>query len=130
MSRSPGRPARAEAHSSFIHFTRSCSMTVILHPKLTAPGQVRVWLGVTSTSTSPPNVTWSVGGQPAQPMVIRPLQDARTPSLDDGSSPRVYSGVFEFSAPPGALLDVTAVIAGEPEQTLFARSLPATLPND
>lgn len=104
-------------------------MTLILHPRQSRAGNARVWVGLSGV-TSAPELQWRLKKEGAEqilsttPAAVRPLSSVRSHDLLEGSPPRVFAGIYEFSGlEPGVAYQVELDCAGQ-----IARCLVRTLP--
>ncbi len=104
-------------------------MNLVLHPRFTQSGSLRLWLGVFGQTTSP-TVQWLLDGKPRQPKVVNSLKSVRDQSLLRGNSERTFSGVYEFTGlRPNTSYTVEARTDGG-TASISARTLPAEIPRE
>lgn len=106
------------------------SANVVLHACAAGAGRLRVWLGARERTT-PPALSWSLEGQPAQPRALRPIQSVRSGPFLGGDSPRIFAGLYEFSVPgdEGRAFRVGVSVDGAPPVTSSLRVLPRAVPS-
>lgn len=93
---------------------------ISLFPMLAAPGKIRVWLGLCADSV-PASLSWQMNGQAVIPVVQRALTPLRP------GQRCVYSGIFEFTAPPAQNREACQLRVGFADgrwQELQTRPLP------
>ncbi|MDP1914795.1 MAG: hypothetical protein Q8L14_01030 [Myxococcales bacterium] len=107
-------------------------MTIALYPSMGDAAHLRVWLGVT-TQTSTPAPSWSFGpvgsaSKTVTPNVVRPWAPVRGAIPPSSGTARTFSGVFEVPVPPASGADRPAyrvsVTVGNETTSLVTRALP------
>ena len=106
-------------------------MTVLAYPMAAAPGEARLWVGVTNC-TKTPNVHFELDGAAHVPTAVRAMTSVRGGDLlTHESQPRVFSGVYKFSGldSHGASHSVRVRIGRDSAQATLA-SIPESIPRD
>ena len=107
--------------------------SLAVYPRVAPAGRVQCWVGAFHYAEAP-SLTWFVNDVEQRPTVVRPLASARPVSdgWADPDEPRVFTGLFEFTAPvivPGRPHRIRV----EPDEAMgdtvdAVRSLPKEIP--
>ena len=94
--------------------------SLVLYPRSAPADILRVWIGVFDAGAGPPNVTWTVDGNPVAAVPVRPL------TLAHNHGARSFTGVFDLAgrATPGTRHRISARVPGCDPAALTMRSIP------
>ena len=95
----------------------------------TAGDRLQVWIGVFGVATTP-SIQWFLNGTPVTPTIVVALHSVRSAELVSSSSPRAFTGVYEFTGlQPESSYTVKAQ-SGVQQASIEVRTLPNQLPTD
>jgi len=100
---------------------------ISLHQRVSAPGTLQVWAGVTGVAAAP-NVVWTFDGAPANPVVVRPFAPARVGAAANAGEARVFTSILSFNDQPAGVPHVIEAALGSVRVALEVRGVPAEVP--
>ena len=94
-----------------------------------AGDRLHIWIGVFGVTTPPP-IQWLLNGTPITPTTLVALHSVRSAELVPSTSPRAFTGVYEFAGlQPESSYTVKAQ-SGIQQASIAVRTLPNQLPTD
>ena len=106
-------------------------MSVVLYPRVAPGDRVRVWVGAFQR-TQAPALSWTLDGNPANPVALRPISsvrpDAMLPDVPANVS-RAFTGVYDFTGlNADTTYRITVNVDGVHGAQLETRTLPNSVP--
>jgi hypothetical protein len=100
---------------------------ISLHQRVTAPGTLQVWAGVTGVAAAP-NVVWTFDGAAVNPQFVRPFIPARKGAAANAGELRVFTAIVSFDDQPAGVPHVVEASFGGARVALEVRAVPAEVP--
>jgi len=100
---------------------------ISLHQRVSPPGTLQVWAGVTGIADAP-NVRWTFDGSAVPPVFIRPFAAARVGDAANAGEERVFTAILSFNDLPAGVPHAVEATLGSARVRLEVRGVPAEVP--